>query len=227
VSGPEGAREARGVVVVIDVLRAFTVSAVAFARGATRCVLVTSVEEARRLHEEIPGSVLSAEERGLPIPGIEISNSPTMVAQLELAARTLIQRTSAGTQAIAALQASRGVEAMFAGSLVVAAATAQAVLLRRPRLVTLVASGAPDHLEDRACALLLETALRGRPAAAAELLRPFLASRRYRELRSNSTRGFPPSDLDIALDVDRYRFAMPARLKEGLIELEKQDLTKI
>ena len=36
VTGVEGAREARGMVVVIDVLRSFTVSAYAFAGGVYR-----------------------------------------------------------------------------------------------------------------------------------------------------------------------------------------------
>ena len=61
--GVAGARQAGGTVVVIDVLRAFTVSAYALAGGAVECRLVAEVEEARRLAECIEGSVISAERR--------------------------------------------------------------------------------------------------------------------------------------------------------------------
>ena len=42
----EGAARASGAVAIIDVFRAFTTAAVAFANGATRITMVASVEEA-------------------------------------------------------------------------------------------------------------------------------------------------------------------------------------
>src|SRR5579859_2245326 len=114
--GLAGAAAARGLVVVIDVLRAFTVSAYALAGGATECLLVATVEEAFAVSSRIPGSLLSAEVDGLPIPGIEISNSPTLLLRHDLAGRTLVQRTSAGTQGVAA---ATGADQLLAASLVV------------------------------------------------------------------------------------------------------------
>ena len=78
-TGMDGARRARGVVVVIDVLRSFTVSAYAFAGGASECLLVSTIAEARALHDRIPRSLICAEEDALPVPGIAISNSPTQI----------------------------------------------------------------------------------------------------------------------------------------------------
>src|ERR1700716_512001 len=135
-TGLEGARLARGVVVVIDVLRSFTVSAYALAGGARECLLVRTVDEARALAAQISNALVSAEEQALPVPGIPISNSPTQVRGAELKDRVLVQRSSAGTQVMCAVQTEEG---MFAGSLVVAQATAQACLLRQPRTVTLIA----------------------------------------------------------------------------------------
>src|ERR1700704_3752103 len=96
--GIEGARQARGLAVVIDVIRSFTVSAYALAGGARECRLVTTVDEARALAASIPGALLSAEENALPIAGIPISNSPTQISTADLKGRTLVQRSSAGTQ---------------------------------------------------------------------------------------------------------------------------------
>src|SRR2546430_11027052 len=97
-TGIEGAREARGTVVVIDVLRSFTVSAYALAGGARECRLVKTVAEARALAARIPGAVVSAEEDALPVAGIAISNSPTKIQQTDLPDWILFQWVTIGTQ---------------------------------------------------------------------------------------------------------------------------------
>jgi len=145
-TGIDGARQARGTVVVIDVLRSFTVSAYALAGGARECRLVKTVAEARALAARTPGAVVCAEEDALPVEGIPISNSPTHIREVDLNGRVLIQRSTAGTQVAAAVDGND----IFAASLVVAQATVQACLLRKPETLTLIASA--DHPEDHACA---------------------------------------------------------------------------
>jgi len=208
--GVEGASHASGVVVVVDVLRAFTVSAYALAGGARECLLVRTVEEARTLASSTAGAVVSAEVDTLPVEGIAISNSPTQVAVHPLTGRSLIQRTSAGTQAIAAVGE---VEAIYAASLVVARATAQACLLRAPRLVTLVASG--DFPES--CLTCSRTDLGSE-------LRPLYDSKRYQAFAKGDWPGFPKRDLDLALEPDRFRFAMPATRQADHFRLVREEL---
>ena len=213
--GVDGARGARGVVIVVDVLRAFTVSAYALAGGAAEVLYAADLDQARRVAASIPGAVLSAEVDGLPVPGIAISNSPTMVAGAELAGRTLVQRSSAGVQALAAAAPSAG--RLVAASLVVAAATARAVTALRPELVTIVASRA-DHEEDPACAEYLAGLLRGERPDLAALLGPLRASQRYRRLAAGEQPGFPASDLHLALAADRFEFALPVvPAEEGIL----------
>ena len=53
----EGAARASGVVAIIDVLRAFTTAAVAFANGATHITMVASVEEALALRSQGIGQI--------------------------------------------------------------------------------------------------------------------------------------------------------------------------
>ncbi len=213
-TGIEGARDARGVVVVIDVLRSFTVSAYALAGGARECLLVSTVAEARRLARDIPDAVICAEENALPIPGIDVSNSPTQVAAAHMHGRTLIQRSTAGTPVIAAVRTEEGT---FAGSLVVATATAQACLLRRPSTVTLVASA--DFPEDHACAKFIEATIRGTSIDLEPLLKPLRESERYRKVMAGKWPGFPPTDIELALALDRFDFAMPATRHDDHIAL--------
>jgi 2-phosphosulfolactate phosphatase len=203
VTGIDGAREARGTVVVIDVLRSFTVSAYALAGGARECRLVTTVDEARVLAGETPGAVLSVEVDGLPVEGIAISNSPTMIRATDLKDRIVIQRSSAGTPVVAAIAG----DDIFVASLVVAKATVQACLLRRPETLTLVASG--DFPEDHACARYMEAIAKHEAFDIERLLRPLRESDRYRELKAGERPGFPATDLDLALVPDRFDFAMP------------------
>lgn len=215
--GVDGARSAVGVVVVIDVLRAFTVSAYALAGGARECLLVGTVDEARALAAATPGAIISAEVDTLPVAGIPISNSPTQIVETELRGRAIVQRTSAGTQAIRAVARA---DAMYAASLVVARATAQACLLRRPQTVTLVVSG--DFPEDHACARHIEALMRGEKQDASHLLEELISSERYMKFARGDWPGFPKSDLDLALATDRFDFAMPATRDERWVRVSAE-----
>jgi 2-phosphosulfolactate phosphatase len=204
-TGIEGARRAHGTVVVIDVLRSFTVSAYALAGGARECLLVPTVAQALALHAQVPGSLISAEEDALPVAGIPISNSPTQVKAAEVKDRVLVQRSSAGTTVMAAVESG---DDMYAASLVVARATVRACMSRQPKVLTLLASA--DHPEDHACALYLEGLLRGEQLDIVDLLQPLRSSERYARVLSGSWPGFPPTDLELSLAPDRFDFAMPA-----------------
>ena len=217
-AGEEGAREARGVVVVIDVFRAFTVSAFALAGGALEVLYVADLDRAREVASGIPGAVLSAEVDGLPVAGVAISNSPTMIEAADLAGRTLVQRSSAGVQSLVAATAATR---LFAAGLVVAGATARSVLALEPELVTLVASRA-DHPEDGACGAYLAGLLEGSKPDLDDLLRVLRASSRYTELAAGAVAGFPSTDVALALDLDRFDFALPVeRGEDGLLRVRR------
>ncbi len=215
--GVDGARSAVGVVVVIDVLRAFTLSAYALAGGARECLLVRTVDEARAVADATPGAIISAEVDTLPVEGIPISNSPTQIVEADVRGNAVVQRTSAGTQAIRAVA---GADAMYAASLVVARATAQACLLRGPQTVTLVASG--DFPEDHACARYIEALMRGENEDVSRLLEALISSDRYEKFARGDWPGFPKSDLDLALATDRFDFAMRATKDERWVRLTSE-----
>jgi len=218
--GVDGARHARGLAVVIDVLRSFTVSAYALAGGARECRLVTTTGEARALAAAIPGALLCAEEEGLPVPGIAISNSPTQIVASELTGRIVVQRSSAGTPVAAAV--GEGID-MFAASLVVARATVQACLLRDPDVLTLIASA--DYPEDHACARYMEAIARGKKPDLHRLLQPLRESERYARLVSGGWPGFPPTDLELALQPDRFSFAMPVIRQAGYLSVTAEPIS--
>jgi 2-phosphosulfolactate phosphatase len=210
-----GAREAAGVVAVIDVFRAFTTAAVALANGAGRIVMVGSVEEALRLREQGVGQLCIGEVGGRPPDGFDFGNSPFELSKVEFAGETLIQRTSAGTQGILAAGAA---ERLYAASLVTAEATARALLSRAPAHITLVAmgdNGVRRTDEDETCAMHLRNLLQGRPGDAEAVRRLILAGGEVLRFRDPARPYLHPDDVKIALDIDRYDFAVKVDLVDG------------
>ena len=202
---------ARGLVVVIDVLRAFSTAGYAFSKGAECITLVGTPEEALALKAQIPGALVIGEVHGLPPEGFDFGNSPTEIVEYDLRGRRLIQRTSAGTQGVV-----RSVNAkmLFASSFVVAEATVQAILRLEPARVTFVVTGRYTNGEDRACAEYLEVRLRGQtpdPEPYLERVRNAL------ELGHMPVDQFPDiaSDVDYCTRLDAFPFAMPITREQG------------
>lgn len=205
----EDCHQATGTVVVIDVLRAFSTAAYAFAAGAAAIRLAGTVEEALALRAAAPGSLLMGEVDGLPVPGFDFGNSPPQFDGLDLRGRLLIQRTTSGTQGALL---SRGAEHLLAASFVNARATARAVRDLPPRWVTFVISGArPGGWgdEDAACADYLQALLGGAPADLEALLERVRNSPPGRQFTDPTMPDFPPQDLAYCLAIDRFDFAMP------------------
>jgi 2-phosphosulfolactate phosphatase len=211
----EGARQATGAVAVIDVFRAFTTAAVALANGAARIVMVASVEEAFALREAGIGQFCMGEVRGLPPAGFDFGNSPFEVSDKRFDQKTIVQRTSAGTQGIVL---AAGAERLYAASLVTARATARALAAGGSPRVSLVAmgdSGIERTDEDELCALHLRNLLQGRPGDPDAVRRLILAGGEIARFNDPSRPYLRREDVDIALDVDRYDFAIRVRTEDG------------
>jgi 2-phosphosulfolactate phosphatase len=90
----DGATRAIGAVAVIDVFRAFTTAAVALANGASRIVMVRTVEEALALREAGIGQICMGEVRGRAPDGFNFGNSRFEISSVDFDGKTIIQRTS-------------------------------------------------------------------------------------------------------------------------------------
>ncbi len=113
-----------GAVVVVDVIRAFTTAAYAFGSGAAEIYLVGGVDEALAFKAAHPGSIGDGGESRSPAGWVRPPELAGDGPRADLDGRTLVQRTSAGTQGVvSATDATR----LWAASLVVASATARAV----------------------------------------------------------------------------------------------------
>lgn len=211
----EGAERARGAVVIIDVFRAFTTAAVMLANGAERIIMVGSVEDAVGLRAAGIGQVCVGEVDGLAPEAFDFGNSPYAVSGADFTGKTIIQRTSAGTQGIVT---ARHAETMFAGALVTARATAEVLRAEGGDLVTLVAmgkNGVGRTDEDELCTLHLRNLLDGRAGDREAVRQVILAGGEAPRFRDPAGRDSHPGDLEIALDVDRYDFAVAVAIEDG------------
>lgn len=206
--------EAPSVAVVVDVMRAFTVAAWAFAQGADKIVLAESLDEALALKARHPDWM--ALKDGPPAPGFDMVNSPGMLRSVDLHGRTVVQKTTAGTVgALAVKEASLVLCASFA----VAEATAQ-VLRTRESSVTFVVTGEDGQAdEDLACAQYIARRATEAGTDAAEFLRRAGESRAAAELAEGVRQGVHPDDVALCLEVDRFPFAMVATLEGSLMVL--------
>src|SRR5439155_490685 len=71
-----GADDARGIVVVIDVLRAFSCSALMFHYGIRDLMLVRTPQEALAFRDADPDYLVGGEVKGVKVDGFDLGNSP-------------------------------------------------------------------------------------------------------------------------------------------------------
>jgi 2-phosphosulfolactate phosphatase len=207
----ETCHTASGLVIVIDVIRAFTNAAYAFRAGAESITFVREIDDALALKAQDPSLLIMGEVGGLPPAGFDFGNSPFEISQHDLRGKHLVQRTGAGTQG-----AVRSVNAgtLFAASFVVAEATVQAVRRLNPDQVTFVITGRDFYGEDRACAEYLEARLCGQNPDPAPYLERVLSSN---EVHLMSPEKFPTieKDLELCARIDACNFAMPIKRENG------------
>lgn len=158
----EGARQAEGLTVIIDVFRAFSLECYLYDMGVERIRPVGTVEEAFALRSRIPGSILAGERKGKKREGFDYGNSPSSIDRDHVAGKTVIHTTSAGTQGI--VNAS-GASEIITGSLVNARAVAKYIMERRPQVVSLVCmgkGGVRPAAEDELCGAYIKSLLEGK-----------------------------------------------------------------
>ncbi|MEU0953844.1 2-phosphosulfolactate phosphatase [Streptomyces niveus] len=207
--------ETPSVAVVVDVMRAFTVAAWAFAQGAEKIVLAESLHEALALKARHPDWV--ALKDGPPAPGFDAVNSPALLRSVDLGGRTVVQKTTAGT--VGALAVKEASLVLCAG-FVVAEATARLLRTRECDSVTFVVTGEDGHAEeDLTCAQYIAKRATEAGTDPAEFLHRAAKSRAAAELATGVRQGAHPDDVALCLELDRFPFAMVATSEDPLMVL--------
>ena len=157
----DGAKQAEGLTVIIDVFRAFSLENYLYDMGAELIRPIGSVEEAFKLKETTPNSLLFGERNGIKVEGFDFGNSPSSVNSEIVKGKTILHTTSAGTQGV--VNATNATQ-ILAGGLVNARAIAEYIIETQPEVVSLVSMGwNAEELaeEDELCAEYIKSILDG------------------------------------------------------------------
>jgi len=214
---------ATGVVIVVDVLRAFSTAAYAFSRGAEKVILVGDVDEAISLKSQIADSKAMGEVRGLPPEGFDFGNSPTQIREQNLSGITIIQRTGAGTQGAVRC---KNAEVLLAASFVVADSTVKYVRSLAPDDVTFVITGETysGGDEDFACAEYLESLLKGQSVDTSAFTQRVYDCKDAVEHLDPNRPEFPATDLEFCTHIDAFNFAMPITKENDLLVMRRMTI---
>ena len=123
-----------------------------------------------------------------------------------------------GSAGLGIVMAAKEAQSMFAASLVTASATARALRSLASGRITLVAMGEEGRIrssEDEVCALYLRNLLEGRrgnPDAARHMI---LSGGEVAKFNDVNRPWLNPNDVPLALDIDRYNFAVRVIIEHG------------
>jgi len=217
----EGARSARGLTVIIDVFRAFSVDCYIMAKGAAFILPVGDIDLAYRLKKEHPSYFLVGERNEQIMPGFDFGNSPYQIREADFTGKGVIHTTSAGTQGIVnAIHA----DEVLTGSFVNAQAIIAYIRQQKPEQVSLVCMGYNASIpadEDTLCAAYIKMCLEG--------IEPDFSLMKEQIRKGSGQRFFiqekqhfaPAEDFDLCLNLNAFPFVLRARDRGEILELEK------
>ncbi len=224
----DGAKEAKGLTVIIDVFRAFTVETYLSRNNAAKIIPVGDVQIAFDYRAEHPDAILCGERKGIIIDGFDYGNSPSQIEHVDFTGKTVIHTTSAGTQGIA--NAKTTADEIIGGNLVAAKAIARYIKSRKPEHVSLVCmglAGGRQTDEDELCGAYIKSLLDGEPLPDLE---ERIAQLKYTDgakfFEEKRQAVFPERDFHLCTAVNSCNFIL--RLKKdpetGLDYMERVDV---
>jgi 2-phosphosulfolactate phosphatase len=221
----EGAKKAKGVAVIIDVFRAFSVACYAIDSGAVRIIAAAEAEAAFFLKKNYRNCVLVGERDERKIEGFDFGNSPTEIIKTNLQGKTVIQTTTAGTNGL--INATNA-DIVITGSLVNAGAVVKYIRLIKPSHVSLVAMGyraTKSAEEDLLCAEIIKFRLEGNQGSFENRINDLRLGAGLRFFKPENLDFSPPTDFFLCTMADRFDFILKCEKRpDGNADLMRIDV---
>jgi len=221
----EGAKHSRGLTVIIDVFRAFSLACYLFNRGVEKIIPVAEKEKAFELKNSHPALILIGERENRKIQGFDFGNSPYQTSDFDFRGKTVVHTTSAGTQGIVN---AGNAETVITGSFVNADAIIRFIRTKNPDFVSLVCMGyAATHPteEDTFCAEYIRNGLLGIPFDYQNALETIRNTSGKRFFDPANQEFSPIEDFLYCLNLNYFNFILKAeRDKELGMVLRKRQL---
>jgi 2-phosphosulfolactate phosphatase len=210
----EGARLARGLTVIIDVFRAFSLACYLFDRGVDKIIPAQNKEFAFNLKKSHPEFILIGEDNNRKIDGFDFGNSPFQTKDFDFRGKSVIHLTSAGTQGV--INATEATE-IITGSFVNADAVVSYIRSKNPNVVSLVCMGYAAKYpveEDTFCAEYIKDSLRGKKydfKSALDIIRKTSGRRFFNPANQEFS---PKEDFFYCMNLNHFNFVLKVE-KDG------------
>ncbi len=220
----EGARQARGLTVIIDVFRAFSLECYAMSNGAAAIIPVGDINEAYGLKKENPDYILIGERNEQMPEGFDFGNSPFHILKEDFTGKTIVHTTSAGTQGLVnAIHA----DEILTGSFVNADAIINYIRLKNPEIVSLVGMGYSANYpveEDVACAEYIAGELKGIPVDFTAMVDHIKKTSGARFFLDEKQHYAPREDFDLCLNLNAFNFVLKADKTTDHLRIKKIEI---
>ena len=225
--GIEGAKKAKGIVVIIDVFRAGTVEAYIMQKGAKTIIAVENESIAYKFKNKNNDIIIVGERNGKIIPGFDYGNSPAQIEHVNFNGKTVIHKTTSGTRAIVNV---KNANEVLIGSFVNVNAICRYIKNVGCNNVSLVCSGTEfkneDH-EDYICAQYIKNLLEDKKMNILEKINELRNNRGLRFFNKETQEDFPKRDFYLCTDINKYNFILKKiRSNNKISYIEKYDVTK-
>lgn len=221
----EGAKQATGLTVIIDVFRAFTVEAYLVNNGVEKLIPVGDKQIAYDYKEKYKDCILIGERRGIMLEGFDYGNSPTQIEKIDFSGKTVVHTTSSGTQGIAN---AKNAKEILTGSLVNAKAIAEYIKMQNPEDVSLVCmgnGGESEAREDTLCAEYIKSLLESKDLNLNYEIENLknIAGKRFFDPKLQDI--FPERDFYLATELNKFNFVLKLEKdNEGMNYIKRIDV---
>lgn len=221
----EGAKKAKGLTVIIDVIRSFTVDCYILNNGAARIIPMADIETAYKLKKENPEYILIGERNEQTPQGFDFGNSPSYFQNIDFKGKTIVQATGAGTKGIVN---AKNVSEILTGSFVNINAIIKFIQKKNPEIVSLVSmgyAGSQPADEDILCAQYIKNSLEGIEPDFDQMVKIIKNGTGKRLFKPENQDHSPVADFYLCMNINAFNFIIKAYpYKNNLICLLKEDI---
>lgn len=222
--GFEGAEQATGLAVIIDVFRAFSFACYAVNNGAKRVYPIDKIETVNEMSQNISDSIRCGERHEKKVPEFDFGNSPTHILEENFEGKTILHTTSSGTQGIFL---SKNADERITGSFVNAEAIIKYIKQKNPETLSLVCmgyEGLKEADEDTFFAEYIKGRLLGETPSFEEMVEKLRVGSGKRLLDPAKQSFSPRMDFDLCLSLNRFPFVLKVEQDEFGFYLKRVDI---
>lgn len=200
------AKDARGLVVVVDVLRAFTTVCYIAKNGARKIIAVFSLKKSRALKKKNSKLILIGERKGIKPKDFDFGNSPAEIESKDFSNKTIVFSTTRGTRAI---YKTVNAEEIITGSFVNAKAVVNYIKKKKPKVLSFVVTeSSKGENEDLECVNYIKSILTKRIFDFQKVRSRLIKSSRSEGFLKNSMTKYSKRDFYLSLELDRFNFVL-------------------